>query len=120
MTYNFHGFNMEVTEGSLEARYLDIKEKVDAFEEAINKGVKYEDLPFVDDFGSFVDDTWYTDLHEAVYDLYKRETCLSNMAYRNRYEAELIEYASHKDEPDFDWGFYSDWHKDVYGYRPRH
>ena len=28
------------------------------------------------------------------------------------------EYQSHMGEPDFDWGFYSDWHKDMYGFRP--
>lgn len=31
----------------------------------------------------------------------------------------FLEYESHMDEPDFDWSFYSDWHKDMYGYRPR-
>ena len=34
-------------------------------------------------------------------------------------EAELFEYAKKKNEPDFDWDFYSDWYKDVYGFRPR-
>ena len=29
------------------------------------------------------------------------------------------EYQSHMNEPDFDWDFYSDWHKDMYGFRPR-
>jgi hypothetical protein len=28
------------------------------------------------------------------------------------------EYRSHMGEPDFDWDFYSDWHKDMYGFRP--
>ena len=28
------------------------------------------------------------------------------------------EYQSHMGEPDFDWDFYSDWHKDMYGFRP--
>lgn len=31
----------------------------------------------------------------------------------------FLEYKSHMGEPDFDWGFYSDWHKDMYGFRPR-
>ena len=34
-------------------------------------------------------------------------------------ERKFHEYCTHMDEPDFDWGFYSDWHKDIYGYRPR-
>jgi hypothetical protein len=29
------------------------------------------------------------------------------------------EYQSHMNEPNFDWDFYSDWHKDMYGFRPR-
>ena len=29
------------------------------------------------------------------------------------------EYCTHKNEPDFDWDFYSDWHKDLFGFRPR-
>lgn len=29
------------------------------------------------------------------------------------------EYCTHMDEPDFDWDFYSDWHKDLFGHRPR-
>lgn len=31
----------------------------------------------------------------------------------------FLEYQSHMGEPDFDWSFYSDWHKDMYGFRPR-
>ena len=31
----------------------------------------------------------------------------------------FLEYQSHMGEPDFDWDFYSDWHKDMYGVRPR-
>ena len=43
-----------------------------------------------------------------------------HIAYREYAEADFLEYAKHKDEPDFDWGYYSDWHKDIYGFRPRH
>lgn len=28
------------------------------------------------------------------------------------------EYEAKMNEPDFDWDFYSDWHKDMFGYRP--
>ncbi len=37
------------------------------------------------------------------------------------YEANIEqfrEYEAKMNEPDFDWGFYSDWHKDMFGYRP--
>ena len=30
----------------------------------------------------------------------------------------FLEYKSHMGEPNFDWDFYSDWHKDMYGFRP--
>jgi len=46
---------------------------------------------------------------DAVYD----------RAYRNYAMADFREYESHMNEPDFDWSFYSDWHKDIFGYRPR-
>ena len=43
--------------------------------------------------------------------------------YDHKYYEENIgkfrEFESHKNEPDFDWDFYSDWHKDLFGYRPR-
>ena len=29
------------------------------------------------------------------------------------------EYQKHMNEPDFDWDFYSDWYKDLFGFRPR-
>lgn len=38
--------------------------------------------------------------------------------YLDNIEA-FLEYESHMGEPDFDWDFYSDWHKDMYGFRPR-
>lgn len=39
--------------------------------------------------------------------------------YREYAEADFLEFAKHKGEEGFDWDFYSDWHKDLYGYRPR-
>lgn len=66
-----------------------------------------------------VDETWNTEFHELVYSTYCEVGIAEDVAYRNRYESEFLEYASHKGEDDFDWDFYSDWHKDIYGYRPR-
>ena len=40
-----------------------------------------------------------------------------NKYYYDNIDA-FIEYKSHMNEPDFDWDFYSDWHKDMYGFRP--
>ena len=61
----------------------------------------------------------YRHLWKECYELYNEMNIVEHYKYKERYEAEFLEYASHKDEPDFDWGFYSDWHKDIYGYRPR-
>ena len=43
---------------------------------------------------------------------------MDNEYYNDNIDA-FLEYQSHMDEDDFDWDFYSDWHKDMYGYRPR-
>ena len=48
------------------------------------------------------------------------EDSWDNQAYRDYAEADFLEYASHKNEPDFNWDYYSDWHKDLYGFRPHH
>ena len=43
--------------------------------------------------------------------------------YEDSYYYENIDafkaYEKRMNEPDFDWDFYSDWHKDMYGFRPR-
>ena len=39
--------------------------------------------------------------------------------YYNENIDDFLEYQSHMGEPNFDWSFYSDWHKDMYGFRPR-
>lgn len=50
----------------------------------------------------------YHNLIESVIDdIYREENMESFRAYEQR-----------MNEPDFDWGYYSDWHKDMFGYRP--
>lgn len=47
---------------------------------------------------------------------------LANVEHDAYYEhniGKFNEYCTHMDEPDFDWDFYSDWHKDLFGFRPR-
>ena len=63
-------------------------------------------------------------------DLYKEYININdilNERYRERnqsafdaFYAEHIEGKSWEEIDPDDWGFYSDWHKDMYGYRPRH
>jgi hypothetical protein len=60
----------------------------------------------------------------AVYDLGEEDRVywlLHEVEDEEYYEENIEkfrEYESHMNEPDFDWDFYSDWHKDMYGYRP--
>lgn len=64
-------------------------------------------------------DDEYKDYRSMVDEVYWDVDAIESRAYRDYAEDDLLEYATHMDEPDFDWGFYSDWHKDVYGFRPR-
>lgn len=43
---------------------------------------------------------------------------VENEEYREENMAEFKAYEARMNEPDFDWGYYSDWHKDMFGYRP--
>lgn len=58
----------------------------------------------------------YTDLEKSVAD-----TLYGNILWEEEYadEAYLFRLAQEKDSPDFDWDYYSDIYKDVYGCRPR-
>jgi len=53
------------------------------------------------------EDRVYWLLHEIEDEEYREE----NMDEFKKYEARM-------NEPDFDWDHYSDWHKDMFGYRP--
>lgn len=53
---------------------------------------------------------------------YRVEVMLYNIEQKEFFEAsydDFKEFESHMGEPDFDWGLYSDWHKDLFGFRPR-
>ena len=50
----------------------------------------------------------YTNMREVE----DREYYDSHIEAFRAYEAKM-------GEPDFDWDFYSDWHKDMFGFRPR-
>lgn len=58
---------------------------------------------------------FYNVVDKAYWDVQRAE----DKQYRDYAEADFLEYASHKGEADFDWDYYSDWHKDLYGFRPR-
>lgn len=56
---------------------------------------------------------------DIAYESYCELSAIEDDEYYAENIEAFIEYESHMDEPDFDWGFYSDWHKDMYGFRPR-
>lgn len=63
---------------------------------------------------------------EFAYMEYRELTLKQAREYRERNESEITQYFKDKiegkkfDEVDANvWSFYSDWHKDVFGYRPR-
>ena len=56
---------------------------------------------------------------DIAYESYCELTAIEDNEYYERNIEAFREYESHMGEPDFDWGTYSDWHKDMYGFRPR-
>lgn len=64
---------------------------------------------------------------KALIEAYRRKADEEEQAYREENEPKLWAfYEEHKHEPKHDengetwWDFFSDWHKDVYGFRPRY
>ena len=60
------------------------------------------------------------DMWSHVYNCYCRLTSIEDEEYREANMAEFKAYEARMNEPDFDWGYYSDWHKDMFGYRPHY
>lgn len=93
------------------------------------KSMNYEgSASFYDDLYKVLDsnlekasyDERFRAFYNECYHDYMTLSAIENDKYREYAEADFLEYASHKNEPNFDWDFYSDWHKDLYGFRPRH
>lgn len=114
------GVTVEVSEDSLLAEVLGVLEYAKAHIKALESdGFETKDGYNWTILADLVDKTWDTEFHELVYDMYNRVHIAEDIAYREYAEKDFLEYASHKGEDDFDWDFYSDWHKDIYGFRPR-
>lgn len=62
-----------------------------------------------------------SDIWSAVYHgAYSMLTEIEDEEFREENMAEFKAYEAKMGQPDFDWGFYSDWHKDMFGYRPHY
>lgn len=114
-----------MSDNSKEAQVLDVLQSANDRIQAIKNGVAYNELPqfkwsqcsdLMREFDYGVNPA----LYRALWDAWQEEDSWDSQAYRDYAEADFLEYASHKNEPDFDWDFYSDWHKDLYGFRPHH
>ena len=61
----------------------------------------------------------FEDMSEAERDAFATISWYYDEKYYHDNIDAFLEYQSHMGELDFDWSFYSDWHKDMYGVRPR-
>ena len=124
MVYNFHGITFHVSDESKEAQVLDVLQSAENRIQAIKNGVAYNELPEfkLSQCSDLMMEFYGVNLalYHALWNAWQEEDAWNNQAYRDYTEADFLEYASHKNEPDFDWDFYSDWHKDLYGFRPHH
>ena len=55
----------------------------------------------------------------SAYEVYNTLRAIEDAEYYAKNIDSFREYETHMGEPDFDWDFYSDWHKDMFGFRPR-
>ena len=55
---------------------------------------------------------------DETYEQYNLLNSIEDEIYREENYEKFREYEKKMGEPDFDWDYYSDWHKDMYGYRP--
>lgn len=80
---------------------------------------RIRELSAILDYG--IDEAWdaayaeYCELNEVLNERYRRE----NQASFDAFYAKHIEGKSWEEIDPDDWGFYSDWHKDMYGFRPK-
>ena len=56
---------------------------------------------------------------EDAYSVYECLNYIEDEEYREENMDAFRAYEAKMGEPDFDWSFYSDWHKDMFGFRPR-
>lgn len=71
-----------------------------------------------DDIRNLMDIDPTSDMWSTYYEIYCWYTAVDDDEYREANMAEFKAYEARMNEPDFDWDYYSDWHKDMFGYRP--
>lgn len=73
----------------------------------------YDDISSLMDSRDYASDMWST-----LYEIYNWYCAVDDDEYREENMADFRAYEARMNEPDFDWDYYSDWHKDMFGYRP--
>ena len=131
MTFDFEGWTIETTDSVL-------IEVLTAVERAKAVITAYETLPYnevkddaYDELSRLMDATYYDPKYKAygeiIRDMYWALDSASSDAYRRRYEREFLEFERKNVDyenglwigSEDDYGFYSDWSKDIYGRRKR-
>jgi hypothetical protein len=126
--------NAYVTVDTTDATLIRVYKAIEAVKKHIAEleTLPYDEVPVWDYhelselmYACEYDDT-YKPYAELVRHYYWAEEEASNDAYHRRYIGELRAFeAEHIRDgvfygSDSDWNYYSDWHKDVQGYRPRY
>ena len=88
-----------------EIRSMSRAERNDLYNELDRK---LEELMYSEDRGAW----------KETYEQYTFLNSIMDEIYREENYDKFREYELRMNEPDFDWDYYSDWHKDMYGYRP--
>lgn len=57
---------------------------------------------------------------DEAYEIYNTLRYIEDEEYREENMEKFKAYEARMNEPDFDWDYYSDWHKDMFGYRPHY
>ena len=81
----------------------------------------------MDELADILDCGCTTDAWDEAYSEYRKLWDIQSERYRERnqaafdaFYAEHIEGKSWEEIDPEDWSWYSDWHKDMYGFRPKH
>lgn len=126
--------NAYVTVDTEDAILIRVYKAIEAVKKHIAdlETLPYDEVPSWDyhELSELMDATYYSDEYKPYAELirhyYWAESEASHDAYHRRYIGELRAFeAKHIKDGVFygteaDYDFYSDWHKDVHGYRPRH
>lgn len=124
--FEISGVAFECVEGGVCAEVLSVLESAEkhiewlkshSYEEANKDGYDYRVLADLVEKTSY--QKKYEDFESLVSGYYWAISNLEDTLYSDYAMEDFLEYKSHMGEPDFDWGFYSDWHKDIFGFRPR-